>query len=387
MKNAKAWVLIQIATVLNVLVGVIAAHGLSSLEFGKFATVLAAVAIIVSILNPLINEISRVVSMYGYLSLKFITKLSVICSVIGICVSLICCLPIVENINQSVAIFILIPVLLVISSWFSGVLIGLNKLTQAGLLQIAGAVPKLVVLSIGFVVAADFIVAVWAYVVGFLATIYYGFKLTRNNYQTNNKPIKISYVVVAGFFLLALPFSLDQVLVQSLYPQISGGYAAIMTYSKIIMLASAPVLTIAYGSAIQLNPGKLKIFNLIKSVFKIALVTLLMVVIFWFVAPWCFPILLGSQYQLLIPNLKFGLISIGFHVISYLIFQTLVLSAKWWIIPILAVVPIVQIFGIYLYGQNNIDNLLNVSLFVFLIQLTVAFMASVFIANRHSELE
>ena len=382
MKNAKAWVLIQIASVFNVLVGVVAAHSLTNDQFGKFATVLASIAIIVSVLNPLINEISRVVSVYGFLSSKLINKLTSTCCIIAVGISAVCCLPMVENLAQSVILLILIPTFLVISSWFSGVLIGLNQFVEAGLLQIAGAFSRLGALLIGLIFLPNFITASFAYVIGFFVTICYGIKLTWNNLKIDNELININYVVVVGFFLLALPFSLDQVLVQWLYPQISGEYAAIMTYSKIIMLASAPALTIAYGSAVQVDPKNFSFINFTKSTIKIAAVTFLLVGVFWLLAPWCFTLLLGTQYKSLIPNLYLGLVSIGLHVVSYMIFQTLVLHAKWWLIPVLGIIPAAQVLGILFFAQSDIDNLLYVSFFVFAAQLVLALIASFLIANR-----
>ena len=54
-----AWALIQGSNALNIIAGIIVAHLVVPYDFGRFATLSAAITIMTAVLNPMINELAQ----------------------------------------------------------------------------------------------------------------------------------------------------------------------------------------------------------------------------------------------------------------------------------------------------------------------------------------
>jgi hypothetical protein len=374
-----AWSLSQGANVLNVIAGIIVAHLVSPYEFGRFATLSAAIAIMSAVVNPMINEIAQRVALRGAIetaALRSRTTFAVaICFLIGVCA----CASIITSAFEAFVVCALIPIFLVQHSWATGFFYGLHRMVAFGAVLCVGGVCRVATLLGLIYLGAIFSGISLCYLVSFLLTIVAArYLLAEHTRSTSGETWDTNWKLLCGFFLLALPFSVDQPIVQAILPDVSADYAALMTYSRSVMLLASPALTLVYSASLQARthaehttPTILRSPLVIASVLAAALAFAL-----WLAHPTLFPLLLGTKYSHVTPHLAPALLGMTLYVISYFLIQRMLLSCKWWLCGALTIPPIVQGSLLATQTSANISRLVVVSVVTFALQCTIALLAT-----------
>lgn len=369
MRSWLPWTLIQGSNACNVLVGVLLARALSPDDFGRFATMSASLAIYSALLNPLINELAHSWSHTPGVSVRALGRRTVWVSLGGILLSVGTCYAITTSALESFLILIALPLSVVAWSWMMGFLIGRDNMRLLGIAQGSGALLRLVIVMAVATVSPTLLAIAAAYVSSFLLMSVVATPAARGARLHDEGALQTNRRLVVGFFLLAAPFSLDQPLIQLWFPDISGNYAAIMTYAKSIMLLASPGLTIAYGSTLRRGESQVSPVTLIRlCVFVVAIGGF-----FWFFRSLLFPLLLGPRYVDLIPFVSYAVLAIGCHVVAYAIAQVQLTRSSPWLTVALVIPPLVQALCLGALSAPSLDQLSTVALCVFTIQVGVVF--------------
>lgn len=379
---ALAWSLSQAATALNVLAGIIIARTVSPTEFGRFATLSAALAIMTAVLNPLINEIAERFATHRAIAPKALLSRSLLAILLCCSIAKLSCTAIVNSNLEAALVYLFIPTALVAHSWITGVLYGLHKMITAAALLCAASALRIAVLALAlFAFSAQFLGVSLSYFAYFIVTIATSrYLLTREMVQSTEVLWRTNWRLICGFFLLALPFSVDQPIIQRLFPESSADYAALMTYAKSLVLLASPALTLVYSAELQRNAGKLATSNLPRKFMRSLAITTGLVsslaLMLWVLRPFLFPILLGSKYLHVTPNLGLALIAMALYVIAYFLIQRILIACQVWLLIALAIPPLAQ--SILLTTQNtpSISHLTSISIVVFTIQCLIALIAA-----------
>jgi O-antigen/teichoic acid export membrane protein len=379
---ALAWSLSQAATALNVLAGIIIARTVSPTEFGRFATLSAALAIMTAVLNPLINEIAERFATHRAIAPRALLSRSLLAILLCCSIAKLSCAAIVNSNLEAALVYLLIPTALVAHSWITGVLYGLHKMITAAALLCAASALRIAVLALAlFAFSAQFLGVSLSYFAYFIVTIAISrYLLNKEMMQSTEVLWRTNWRLICGFFLLALPFSVDQPIIQRLFPESSADYAALMTYAKSLVLLASPALTLVYSAELQRNAGKLVTPNLPRKFTRSLAITTGLVsslaLMLWVLRPFLFPILLGSKYLHVTPNLGLALIAMALYVIAYFLIQRILISCKSWLLIALAIPPLAQ--SILLTTQNtpSISHLTSISIVVFTIQCLIALIAA-----------
>lgn len=376
--SATAWTLIQGGNALSIICGILIARIVSPYEFARFATLSAALAIMTSFLNPLINELAHRIATTRALHPQALIKRTTYSAVICMGIATAACLSIVKQPLEMFLVCIAIPLSLVCHSWVFAILSGLHRMVAYGWTLVVSSVVRLSVL-IPFLVAAPYLAGfAWSYLAGFvitllLARILVGPRLQRggsDSWSTN-------WVLLVGFFLLALPFSLDQPLIQLLYPDRAADYAAVMTYGKSVMLLASPALAIAYSSALQVGHSDSSSNRRLLPILVVLLLAAVFAFALWVIHPWLFPLLLGTQYLHAMPHLAIAIPAMALYVVSHYLLQILLISSRWWICILLVIPSLLQIFLFARMSEPSLSHLIFVGLIVFAVQFVFACIASV----------
>jgi hypothetical protein len=375
MKKTSAWILIQCASAINILAGIVIAHQLAPAEFGKFATMSAALMMITSVLNPLSNELAHLVSSkhaLNYIALRNRTGIALLlCGAVAAC----SCASIIESSVDGILLAVLLPLSMVVTAWTTGILAGLHRMAAVGVMQTLGALAKFIVIALCITSMPSFVMISWAYEVGFIIACAVSIYLIGRIPTVRLLEWNTHWGIIGGFFFLALPFSLDQTLIQSRFPEASGEYAAVMTYAKSLMLLAGPALTIAYSSALRERHHTPIPRLCVKAFIVFTATTAPLGWILWKVLPALFPLLLGSQYTHVMSNTSYALIAIGCHVVAYAVIQLAVLLSRWWISPLLVLPAALQATLLWTLQNPSIEDLVLVSLWTFVAQLLIAVVA------------
>ena len=379
MRNIILWLLIQSATALNIVSGIIVARVLEPQEFGRFATMSAALIMTTSILNPLINELAHLVARERSINMPALVRRTLHAALVCSVVSLLACLSIASSARQALVVALVIPVSLIAQSWATAVLTGLNHMVVLGVAQLFGAIAKVGLIMAFTTASTTWLEVSWAYIAGFVLTaLVAGFYASSIPRQTTTSWV-INWDIVSGFFLLALPFSLDQALVQRWFPNSSGPYAALMTYAKSVMLLAAPALTIAYSSALRISVSS---HAYLKQLRFFAALSFGIVGALWIFQPFLFPLLLGSQYGMVTDYVPIALIAIGLHVCAYSIAQLVILrNQRWFSLALLAPISL-QTLYLWTLENPSLRALALTNVFTFAAQLAIACIPLIHLALR-----
>lgn len=381
MKNTSAWILIQCASTINILAAIIIAHQLAPADFGKFATMSAALMMITSVLNPLSNELAHLVSSkhaLNYLALRNRSGIALLlCGAVAACG----CASIIESLLDGILLTVLLPLSMIVAAWTTGILAGLHRMAAVGIMQTLGSLAKFLIIVLCITSMPSFVMISWAYEVGFIIACGVSIYLIGRIPTVRSVEWNTHWGIIGGFFFLALPFSLDQTLIQSRFPDASGEYAAVMTYAKSLMLLAGPALTIAYSSALRDRHHTPIPVLCIKAFVLFTATTAPLGWILWKVLPVLFPLLLGSQYIHVMPNTGYALIAIGCHVVAYAIIQLAVLLSRWWIAPLLVLPAALQGTWLWTLQNPSIEELVLVSVWTFATQLVIAVVACIILTR------
>lgn len=378
MKSAFAWGLIQGANALHIIAGILIAHIVSPSDFGRFATLSAALTIMLSILNPLINETAQRIASSRGVHLPSLTKRSIYSIITCVIIATLSCATIVEGGAQKLFAYAILPIAIVGHSWVIGALSGLHRMITSGATQIASATARIAILAPFLYYAPSFSGVLWSYAACFVITILLAWPLLGKHLNwRDSTPWNTNWVLIAGFFTLALPFSLDQTIIQALHPHLSGDYGALMTYAKSVMLIASPALTIAYSAAVQTSVTRKDTTTHIKIAALVALLATLLASALWLAHPYLFPLLLGPKYPHIMPHLSVALAAIAMHVISYYLVQLLLLTSPLWLCALLAIPALLQCYLLSALNNPAVSDLARTSLIVFTLQLALAGGASV----------
>jgi hypothetical protein len=345
----------------------------SPYEFARFATLSAALAMMAAIINPLVNELAQRVSVYRGISTHSLRTRAASGVGMSVLIALCACAHIVDTPLEAFSIYVLLPILFVAHSGILGVLSGLHRMTASGCALLASSTIRLVIL-VPFLLWAPTLLGVsLAYVGSFITTIALARMLTSKHLQpTTAAEWNTNWALVAGFFLLTLPFSLDQPIIQALFTETAAEYAALMTYAKSVMLLATPALMIAYSSALQTHKEAANTSRSIRPIATVVGLASTLSFLLWIVSPWLFPLLLGPKYTHVIPWLGITLIAMTLHVISYFLIQQLLLTSSFLLSACLLLPSLVQALLLGTRTSPTLEDLAYVSVSVFALQLLIA---------------
>lgn len=376
-----AWSLSQGANALNVLAGIIVAHLASPYEFSRFATLSAAIAIMSAVLNPMINELAQRVARHRVIETKALRSRTIVtaftCCLIAICA----CTSIVTTTYEAVIVYALIPCFLVGQSWATGMFYGLHRMIAFGAVQCIAGVLRVATLLALLYLGLTFSGFAVSYLVFFLVTIAASrYLFVEHKTSDCVETWHTNWRLICGFFLLALPFSIDQPLVQAFLPGVSADYAALMTYTRSVMLLASPALTLVFSASLQPSTSKplLKATTLRSPLLIASTLAGALAFTLWIAHPLLFPLLLGAQYSHVSPHLGLALLGMVLYVISYFLVQRMLLSCRWWLCAALIVPPLVQGWLIASRATPHLSSLITISLITFSIQALIALVASYF---------
>ena len=382
MQSLLAWGLAQGANALNIIAGVIVAHLASPNDFARFATLAAALAIISAALNPMINEIAQRVSVHRDVALLALKSRSYIAVCAAILISFSACASIVSSGLDALVIYLLIPVAFVAQSWVLGILYGLHWMVAAGAVLCIAGLARVATLGALIYMGTAFTGATVSYLIYFLITVLCApYLLSGHIKKSGETSWGTNWRLIIGFFLLSLPFSVDQPIVQALFTDISADYAALMTYARSVMLLASPALTIVYSASLQRysggnTPTKSAPF-LLKTITITATLAFGLAATLWTVHPLLFPLLLGDKYLHVMPHLAVALAAIALHVVSYFLIQRLLLSCSWRLCGVLAIPPILQATLLASLKSPSIADLTYIAITALGFQISVALWATV----------
>jgi hypothetical protein len=374
-----AWGLSQGANALNVLAGIIIAHIVSPYEFSRFATLSAALTIMSAVLNPMVNEIAQRVARDQAITLTTL-RTRTIFAITACCTVAICaCASIVTGLFEATLTYILIPVLLVGQSWATGFFYGLHRVIAVGAILCTSSVMRVVSL-LGFLhLGVIFGGIALSYLTGFIVTVIISQQLLLRHWRAApEEEHTTNWKLLCGFFLLALPFSVDQPIVQAIFPDSAADYAALMTYARSVMLLAGPALTLVYSASLQRQSGQQqrRHAGLLPSLPIAAGLAGGLALALWFSHPLLFPLLLGSKYIHVTTHLSLALLGMTFSVIAYFLIQRLLLSCTWLLCATLAIPPLVQAVLLVSFSAPSIAQLTMVSVVTFTLQCVIAIGAT-----------
>jgi O-antigen/teichoic acid export membrane protein len=376
MNTILAWSLSQGANALNVLAGICIAHIVSPYEFSRFATLSAAIAIMSAVLNPMINEIAQRVARDRIIEITALRSRTLFAIATCCGIGVIACASIVTTSLEAALVYVLIPILLVGQSWAVGFFYGLHRMVAVGSVLCVASILRLVILLglmwTGFIFGGIAL----SYLVGFLLTVIASqYLLSSHIRASRSKDWTTNWKLLCGFFLLALPFSVDQPIIQAIFPESSADYAALMTYARSVMLLAGPALTIVYSTLIQHQSDQQLLSKSPGLLSSLLIATILaggLALTLWLCNPILFPLLLGSKYLHLTPYLATALAAMALCVVSYFLVQRLLLSCTWWLCAALALPVIVQGLLFALRSTPSIAQLTVVSVVTFSLQCAIA---------------
>lgn len=379
MNALTAWALIQGSNALNIIAGIIVAHLVIPYDFGRFATLSAAITIMTTVLNPMINELAQKVAAHRVVERSALQSRSVIAVVACCLISLCSCTSIVTTTFEAITVYLLIPIVLVGQGWVCGILYGLHRMVASGTVLCASGVVRVVTLVVLLYAWDAFGGISVSYLAGFLVTILASFFfLGRITGQGSTAVWITNWRLMFGFFVLALPFAVDQPIVQALFPNHSADYAALMTYARSVMFLASPALTLVYTASLQRasNSPQLATFHRLPPFLTAVGLATALAFTLWFVHPFLFPLLLGKGYVHVTPHLALALFGMTMYVLSYFLVQRMLLRCTWWFSCALAIPPLAQ--GILLASQEapTISELTVISVVTFSLQFCIACIAA-----------
>jgi len=381
MQSLLAWGLAQGANALNIIAGVIVAHLASPNDFARFATLAAALAIISAALNPMINEIAQRVSVHRDVTLLALKSRSYIAVCAAILISFSACASIVSSGLDALVIYLLIPVAFVAQSWVLGILYGLHWMVAAGAVLCIAGLARVATLGALIYMGTAFTGATVSYLIYFLITVLCApYLLSGHIKKSGETSWGTNWRLIIGFFLLSLPFSVDQPIVQALFTDISADYAALMTYARSVMLLASPALTIVYSASLQRysggnTPTKSAPF-LLKTITITATLAFGLAATLWTVHPFLFPILLGDKYIHVTQYLDVALLSMALHVISFYLVLQIISSCSAILCGALAIPPLFQCFILSALQSPDIYRVTQVNLITFTLQVLISIWAN-----------
>lgn len=378
MHSLLAWGLSQGANALNIIAGILVAHTASPYDFGRFATLSASIAIMTAVLNPMINEIAQRIAPLRGISLQSLTTRTLFAATLCCAIAIAACTSIVSSPFEGLIIYLLIPISLIGYSWATGILYGLHHMVTFGGLACMAGLIRIATLSVLMYLGATFIGITVSYLASFLImTVASFFLLKEVLHSGSNTEWTTNWPLLCGFLLLALPFSIDQPIVQGRFSETSADYAALMTYARSVMLLASPALTLVYSASLQPNQTHRKQHPKwrIPAFIIAAILALSLAFTLWLVYPLLFPLLLGSKYVHVTPHLALALSGMALYVLSYFLIQRMLVSCKWWLCALLAIPPLVQASLLSWQTTPTLFHLTLISVAIFILQFVIAIAA------------
>lgn len=384
-----AWLLAQGANLANILAGVIVAHLASEQDFSRFATLSAALAIMTAALNPLINEIAHHVAKKRALEPSLLRSRSYLAATVCILVALASCSSIVLTPFDAALVYLLIPLALIAQSWSCATLSGLHRMVALNSLLCMAAAIRLFILALATALGSPFNGVTLSYLSSFvsvlLATSYIAKDIFRGDATHDNAKLETNWVLITGFLLLALPFSIDQPIIQATNSAIAADYAALMTYAKSVMLLAGPAIALIYSAAVQ-PAAKAKSSDLTSEIKRVVIslaIAAALAVTLWLVSPLLFPLLLGAKYLHVSSELGLALSGMALYVVSYLMIQRRLLSSGWGLCLALGVPVMLQstLLALVSLGSPSLSTLTAVSFITFLAQFVISLLAGLIFSS------
>ena len=375
MNALTAWALIQGSNALNIIAGIIVAHLVVPYDFGRFATLSAAITIMTAVLNPMINELAQKIAAHRIIERGALRSRTYIAVAACCLISFLSCASIVSTRFEAITVYLLIPIVLVGQGWVCGILYGLHRMITAGaVLCASGAVRVGILVSLLYIWDAFGGISL-SYLAGFLFTIVASFFFLGATTAKESETAWITnWKLLFGFFVLALPFSVDQPIVQALFPNSSADYAALMTYARSVMFLASPALTLAYTASLQKESTgtEQRSSRRLSPLVTTAGLASALALSLWLVHPFLFPLLLGKTYVHVTPHLAMALLGMTLYVISYFLVQRMLLACSWWLCGVLIIPLLIQALLLALQESPTIGHLTAISVVTFAVQCCIA---------------
>jgi hypothetical protein len=341
-------------------------------------------------LNPLINEIAQHVAKKRFIPGSILRSRSYLAAAVCVAVAFASCRTITSSSLDALLVYILIPIALIAQSWSCGILSGLHRIVALSSVLCLGGALRLIILSSAIALGVPFNGVTISYLSSFLAvllvTIYLAKDIVRGDSCSNNSQLDSNWVLITGFLLLALPFSLDQPIIQATNNAIAADYAALMTYAKSVMLLAGPAISLIYSAAVQptAKVSSSDIKSELKRVATSLAIASALAITLWLAHPLLFPLLLGAKYLHVSSELGLALSGMALYVVSYLIIQRLLLRSSWWLCLALSVPVVLQSTLLVLLGNSgaSLSVLTAVSFVTFLVQFVISLSAGIVFRAR-----
>lgn len=360
-----------VVNVLNYLFVLIIAHRLSEIEFGAFNTLIAAITLSAFIVMPLSFYTTKVLSLAQIHERRSLWRIlwwsTVKYALIAGAFTLLF-VPWLTNHLGISGIAIALTVLAIIGNVLTGLANGLtaacNALKLQGLMNAVGTAIKFIAMIVITQFTRDVAGAVLAYSAGFVFLTWWTLSWYRSKGDNQSRDIngalrialpdtakrEILFLVVT-YFLLFLPLSIDQILVQSLSRDNSGSYAALGMIGKISYYLLAPILIVLYNHLASCGDNESQQWRLfLPSFLGGCVLGALMVVSFAMLPESVVHLLLPSDYHPhahFIPYL-FGAFTLYALAISIVLFG--MIRSDWWLVLPLT---LTAVFQVILFSTRN----------------------------------
>ena len=245
---------------LNYAYVLVALHYLSKGDFGAFNALVALLTLATVVANPLQLQVTKTVSQsprpllwrhvarIGGFSLKLMG--------VGLLCLVLASSALGSMLNVSPGNIVMLGFamgFLILAALATAISSGLRRLTFQASLGLISTVVKLLCAIVLFESGLGVTAGLTGYVAGFALTTVLTLHALKT-WERATEPLATPeihntsvHVLVVAYIFIAAPFSMDQILAQTLSPEISGDYAALVTIGKLAFFVSAPFQVVLYS--------------------------------------------------------------------------------------------------------------------------------------------
>jgi len=285
------------------------------------------------------------------------------------------------NLGSSYTLLWLIPMIIIslIYPITRGALQGLQKFKGLSLSYIAEGAIKVILGIFLVLIGLRINGAVAAIILGLVLTYPLTLKALKKLFKTKTKKINTkeiysySFPVFFTILILTLMYSLDILLIKHFFPAIEAGYyAALAILGKVIFFSVTPLAQVMFPKVTEARENKKNYRSILYKTLGISLlITIPILLVYFFIPNLAVGILFGSQYAPIVPLLKYMGLMIAFLSVSYILcYYNLSLNKKSFIWIIL-VFLILEIGCISLFHNSLFEIIRNLTIIMFLFLLSM----------------
>jgi O-antigen/teichoic acid export membrane protein len=221
---------------------------------------------------------------------------------------------------------------LVSSALANGFSSGLRWLKFQSCMNVAGTLAKLLAALILFTVGLGVSAGLYSYLLGYLVVVAgtaWGLSIWAGPAKAGacTEPGRdvaqgsLLFLVLA-YFLVVIPFSCDQLLVQRVNPALSGDYAALATTGKLVFYAASPVLSVLYPYLVSFRSDPVRMRRYFEAgTLLTLLLSVIVLALLWLGKDFIVVNLMSERYQ----NVTSEVARFGLSVVLFVLAYTLTL--------------------------------------------------------------